>query len=237
VDQGQKMSVLDAMRTRVDETVERLAAKEFKIDPIAGVEFSHIPSVIGSMQKRHGLIIEQAILLAVDALPNYSAWAIPDFKVSRDATTLVARVNNVKLNPDWLPILEQNLAYGEKDKTLQIDVMAFNRDTGGLKALEIKRGYSSHDAGKKKSILKDTLCVQMLLSSYGKSEGLDVTGAEAKICNYYKSPEFHDRISINKDLLNDFFGGEVLGPVEEVNHYFRDRVHSLLRSTDTQTLD
>ncbi len=29
------MSILEAMRTRVDETVERLAAMEFKSDPIA----------------------------------------------------------------------------------------------------------------------------------------------------------------------------------------------------------
>ncbi len=95
--------------------------------------------------------------------------------------------------------------------------------------MEIKRGHSHHDAGKKKAILKDALCVQMLLKSYGeRAEGLRVERAESKICNFYKDREFSDRILLDKDDLDNYFGIEVLAPVEEVNHYFRQALHEML---------
>ncbi len=126
-------------------------------------------------------------------------------------------------------ILEQNLAYGDAAKTVQIDLMAYNRETNFLCALEIKRGYSHHDAGKKKAILKDALCVHMLLRSYGEVvEKLKIDRAEAKICNFYKDREFADQIMLDKDELDDYFGVEILGPVEEVNHYFRQQIHEML---------
>ncbi len=223
------VSILNALRPEVDATVARLAATDFKIDPIAGRKYSLIPAVIGSAQKRHGTLIEKAILAAVEASPNYAAWQYSEFRISNDAIGIAARVNNVKQNPDWLYILEQTLAYGDAAKTVQIDLMAYNRETNFLCALEIKRGYSHHDAGKKKVILKDALCVHMLLRSYGEGvEGLKVDRAESKICNFYKSREFADVIRLDKDELDDYFGAEILGPVEEVNHYYRQQIHEML---------
>lgn len=223
------VSILNILRPEVDATVANLAETEFRTDPIAGRRYSLIPAIIGSAQKRHGTLIEKAILAAVDANPNYTAWQVPEFRISNDAIGIAARVNNVKKNPDWLDILEQNLAYGVSAKTVQIDLMAYNRETGFLCALEIKRGYSHHDAGKKKAILKDMLCVQMLLRSYGeRQDGLNIDRAEAKICNFYKDREFADQILLDKDELDDYFGAEILGPVEEVNHYFRQQIHEML---------
>ena len=95
-------SILNILRPEVDATVANLAATKFKIDPIAGRQYSLIPAVIGSAQKRHGTLIERAILAAVDASPNYTAWQLPEFRISNDAIGIVARVNNVKQNPDWL---------------------------------------------------------------------------------------------------------------------------------------
>ncbi len=222
-------SILNTLRREVDATVANLAATDFKIDPIAGRRYSLIPAVIGSTQKRHGTLIEKAILAAVNASPNYTAWRLPEFLISNDAIGIAARVNNVKQNPDWLDILEQNLAYGDAAKTVQVDLMAYNRETKFLCAMEIKRGYSHHDAGKKKAILKDTLCIHMLLRSYGERvDGLNIHRAEAKICNFYKDREFADQIMLDKDELDDYFGAEILEPVEEVNHYFRRQIHEML---------
>ena len=186
-----------------------------------------IPAIIGSAQKRHGTLIEKAILAAVNASPNYTAWQFPEFRISNDAIGIVARVNNVKQNPDWLDKLEQNLAYGDAAKTVQVDLMAYNTETNFLCAMEIKRGYSHHDAGKKKAILKDTLCIHMLLRSYGERvDGLIVHRAESKICNFYKDREFADQIMLDKDELDDYFGADILGPVEEVN--LRQQIHEML---------
>jgi hypothetical protein len=42
-----------------------------------------------------------------------------------------------------------------------------------------------HDPGKRRSMLRDTLAVQVLLKSYGKQRGLDVKEAFSHIIFYY----------------------------------------------------
>jgi hypothetical protein len=49
-----------------------------------------------------------------------------------------------------------------------VDAIVLDKNTGILRAYEIKRGFGVHDSGKRRSMLRDTLCVQALLKSYGK---------------------------------------------------------------------
>lgn len=224
------MSIMRELKAEVDTSIEKLRTSNFKVDPIAGKQFSRIPSVIGSMQKRHGLIIEKAIFEAVSSYDHFTVWKEETFKVSSAVNHAISNVNNVKQNPDWLHLVDHDYPYGEKSTTLQIDILAFNRNTKNLYALEIKRGYSMHDAGKKKSILRNALAVQMLLKGYGKSElGVgDFNSAISKICSYYKVQEFPSEIQIDKDDLDDFFEVPIYEMVEEVNNYFRNQIHSLM---------
>jgi hypothetical protein len=67
--------------------------------------------------------------------------------------------------------------YSADGRTLQVDVLVFDRNTGSLKAYEVKRGTGLHDSGKRRSMLRDVLCVQVLLKSYGKQRTLDVKEA------------------------------------------------------------
>ena len=59
-------------------------------------------------------------------------------------------------------------------------------------------------------------------------DGLRIDRAEAKVCNFYKNREFADQIMLDKDELDDYFGAEILEPVEEVNHYFRRQLRNML---------
>ena len=96
------MSILEKLKPEIDASVARLAAKKFKIDPIAGKKYSRVPSVVGSMQKRHGLIVEKAIFEAIQSFSNYTVWTEPSFKVSNEVNVATSNINNVKQNPDWL---------------------------------------------------------------------------------------------------------------------------------------
>lgn len=234
-----EFSFSSSLKTMIDRTVEGLAGQKFKVDPIAGKAFSQLPSIVGSMQKRHGLIIESAIFEAVDRLPNYTAWKEPNFHISQDVQSAVASVNNVKQNPDWKHLLGNEYPYKTgTGKTLQVDLLAFNKTTSQAFAVEIKRGYSNHDAGKKKAILKDALSVQMLLKSYCEMElGTKIFEARSLICSFYKSSEFDPSVSVNKDTLDELFGADVLSYVENVNNYYRKNIHDLLRTLATQSAD
>ena len=56
--------------------------------------------------------------------------------------------------------------------------------TRALRAYEVKRGFGLHDSGKRRSMLRDTLSVQVLLKNYGKERGLDVQEAFSHIIFY-----------------------------------------------------
>jgi hypothetical protein len=140
---------------------------------------------------------------------------------------MVSTVHKVKANPDWLDFLKNNFEYGDVERTQQVDLIAYDQDRRKLIALEIKRGYGDHDAGKKKKILQEILATNLLLKSYGLDQKLKVESSEAYICSYYGSDEFSPQVSIDKDGLNRLFQVDILTAVEEVNHYYRKRIRAL----------
>ena len=90
---------------------------------------------------------------------------------------------------------------------------------------EVKRGTSSHDAGKKKNILRTFLETAMHLKHYAiDKQGLDVTGKDVKIVSYYGDKQFHNKIHLDKDSLDDFLDIEIVEDVEAVTHLYRKRI-------------
>jgi hypothetical protein len=97
-----------------------------------------------------------------------------------------------------------------------------------LRSYEVKRGNGDFDSGKQRSILNDLLAQQVLLKSYGELQGLPVSGAEAKIIFYYGRRSIKAPFSLVGAELDAHFKFDVLGPVELVNEYFRERLYGLL---------
>ena len=64
----------------IDATIERLNDKVFPPDPIAGPHFSRIVSVMSSAYKRHGYIIERAILEQLKTRPGLTVWTTRSFR-------------------------------------------------------------------------------------------------------------------------------------------------------------
>ena len=54
--------VLNLVKDEVEKTIQRLNTKQFTPDPIAGRHFSKITSILSSAYKRHGYILEHALL-------------------------------------------------------------------------------------------------------------------------------------------------------------------------------
>ena len=64
--------VLDLLKPDIEKTIRALDSKRFAPDPIAGPHFSKITSVMSSAYKRHGYILEHAILEALSVRPESS---------------------------------------------------------------------------------------------------------------------------------------------------------------------
>ena len=73
-------SILDLLKPEIEKTVTGLDSKLFDPDPIAGPHFSKITSVMSSAYKRHGYILERAILEALKLCPTSRFGVIQFFK-------------------------------------------------------------------------------------------------------------------------------------------------------------
>ena len=111
---------------------------------------------------------------------------------------------------------------------MQIDTIVYDKINETLNCYEIKRGNGLHDAGKRRSILRDLLCAQVLLKSYGEKKGLEVVSASSRIIFYYGQCSIRKPFSLTRDELDEHFNFEVMKHVEDVNEFFRKRLYDLL---------
>ena len=214
--------LLDQMRPSIDATIASLEKVEFREDPIGGLEYSRATSIISSAYKRHGQILEQALCLRLKSCPYFSVWSEPEFAVSAAADHIVS-----SSTPEQC--LSTNIPYGESVRTLQADILVYDKRANTLRAYEVKRGNGNFDAGKRRSILRDLLCTQVLLQSYGETKGFRVTVAEARIIFYYGICSLPKPFSLTGRELDDHFVFPVFDEMERVNMYFREKLCELLK--------
>lgn len=213
----------DRVKPLVDETVRRLAVKAFRTDPVAGDRYARATSIVSSAYKRHGKILEAAIYERLRDNNRLSVWTDPTFAVSTAADALVHTSSRADC-------LRSQLPYGEANRTLQVDIAVYDTVHRSLRTYEVKRGNGEHDAGKVRSIMRDLLCTHVLLKSYGQCRSHEVEQAEAKIIYYYGVRSVPAPLSLVREDLDEHFEYPVVEAVEQVNTYFRDRLHELLES-------
>ena len=215
--------LVSIMEPEVEETIQRLNARKFRSDPIAGPHFSKIVSVMSSAYKRHGFIIERAILEQLKLNPAFEAWEDRVFQVTSTADHIV---DGVLARPE--DVFGSETAYRNGHRTLQIDAIVYEAERCRIRAYEIKRGFGLHDAGKRRSILRDLLCLQILLRSYGQSRGLEIAEVSAHIIFYYGQCSIKKPFNLTNDELDEHFGWPVVEAVERVNARFKERLFSIL---------
>lgn len=207
----------------VDDTITALARAKFIEDPIAGSRHSRNTSIMSSAYKRHGKILEAALRESLKESNRHKVWHDDKFRISRAADALVGAQSEEQCRHSELP-------YGDKVRTIQVDMIAFDHADGVIRAYEVKRGNGQFDSGKIRSTKRDLLCLQLLLRSYGEVSGVKPSAGEAKIVFYYGLRSIPAPWSLTKSDLDHHFGFPVVERVEEANEYFRSKLHELLEA-------
>jgi hypothetical protein len=214
------VSYMETVKPVVDKTIFELSRTTFRPDPIGGPRYSRMTSIISSAYKRHGQIIERALIERLKESNRFTVWGEKTFAISAAAHNLAT--NNASA------CLKAQLPYGESHRTTQVDMLVYDFSDRVLRSYEVKRGNGDFDAGKQRSILNDLLAQQVLLKSYGEQRGLSISSAEAKIIFYYGRRSIKAPFSLIGAELDAHFKFDVYGPVELVNDYFRERLYGLL---------
>lgn len=206
--------LLARVEPHITRTIKSLERKTFDEDPIAG-PYSFAVSLFGSAYKRHGTIIEKALVEHLQARRGLKVWAEPQFKVSSAADSLATCYQDASSLPD------AHLPYGELVRTLQLDLIVFDNATGVVSAYEVKRGAGTHDSGKRRQMARDTVCTKVLLLNYAKDLGLAATDSRAHIIFYYGKMSVPPPIGLRGEDLDELFGAGTYAGLETVNTEFR----------------
>jgi hypothetical protein len=191
---------------------------------MAGDKYSRQTSIISSAYKRHGKILERAILEALKQNNHFLVWNEPEFWISGDAWRM-AQASKVQ------DCLKNQLVYGEKYKKMEVDVIVYDHIANTISAYEVKRGNGDFDRGKKDSILSTLLATNMLLKSYCEGvKSLKVDAYQARVIFYYGVVSLPKELSLTKYTLDAHFGFPVVDSVESVNQYFQQRLFALLEA-------
>ena len=211
------------MQPLIDDTVNKLVKKRFEEDPLLPGQYSRIASIVSSAYKRHGFILEQAILFRLSQNNNLFVWDDPKFGVSASAESLVSTFIDREedaLDTD-LPYLEDP---SNHVRTIQVDVLVYNKTDRSLTSYEVKRGNGTHDAGKKRSMKRDLLIQQTLLKSYGSKRNLDVSRVDSRIIFYYGQCSLPKPFSLVGDEIDAEFNWSIRDFVEEANRMLASRL-------------
>ena len=132
----------DRVLPDVEKTLDLLANKKFRLDPIAGEEYSRSTSIISSAFKRHGKIIEAALRERLKDKDEFVVWDEPLFNISQPANLISGNANDCE---------GASLLYGEEYRTIQIDLIVYDTINHTLRAYELKRVWVWY--GKSKSLI------------------------------------------------------------------------------------
>ena len=223
-------NVLDKLKPLIDETILKLSNPNFRKDPIGG-KFGFITSVISSAYKRHGAILEEAIVERLKECKHLEIFIEDKFPISQRASMLASQSGK-----DLDITAGTNLPYETKSpaRVLQIDCIVFNKRKRSISSYEIKRGNGAFDAGKKRSIRNDLLSTNFLLKNYGKLKKLNVKKSYSYIICYYGLRALPAPFSLVKEDLDSHFGASVVKEVEQVNNYFKNSLHTMIESKSNE---
>ena len=215
--------ILPFIEPEIEKTIEALNNKEFLPDPIMGVHFSRQVSLASSAYKRHGYILERALLEVLKARDGLTVWRDDAFQVCQTADALVTSA--IK---DHKSIEDAHIGYALGTRGLQVDVVVFNEAAKTISAYEVKRGFGNHDSGKRRNMNRDALCTKVLLRDYGKQRGCLAEKSYSHVVFYYGKMSVRPPIGISGTNLDEHFGFPVYEQLERVNARFKERLFQIL---------
>lgn len=215
-------SFVERLTPLVDDTIEKLGDASFREDPIAGKKYSRATSIMSSAYKRHGQILDHALLERLKDCSRLRVWAEPDFRLSYES------LQELQSGKSSSQLMRTQLPYGDKERSISFDLVVYDRDKLDLRCYNVKRGNGAYDGGKRKIIQAELTRAHMLLTDYGRAVGISARNSHAHVVFYYGVMSLPSPWSIAGNELDAHFDFPVHAAIEAVNRYFIDRLHRLV---------
>jgi len=211
-------SVSEAALARSAQTlVANAVASAFNEDPVIGPDLSRAISVVGSVVKRHGILLQTTAARALAASGRFEVLVDAEIPIVDAANELLLARNSID---DLARISIRADAASERIVTM--DLAVIDQEVGWAGIYEMKRGNGPVDGRTRRPIEHDLKAARLVLPSYLAKRGYkNITRVTAGVIDYYGGAGFHKDLKISRDDLDDHFQVPVRDSLDRVTACLR----------------
>lgn len=220
-----------AMQHYIDTVVETVILRTFGEDPVLGPQLSRMHSLLGSVIKRDGHIIQRAVTDALGDVEHLTVWRETRFPITAQADRLADAAGLESCLETSLPLT------GPIVRTVRVDACVIDHRSSTITCLEAKRGNACLDAGKRRQTLRDILCIAMLSKAYAASRSFKVDTGCARVLAFHGRVSLPPVVSLTGSDLDTYFGAPVRDAVVAASDYYSRRIRAELPNLLTLPTD
>lgn len=202
----------------VDTAVAEAFAKTYSADPLIPDEVAALRGPVDSVLRRHGLLIETALAVALDRSPDIEVMTQVAVPVSDAAIQLCLSNCDDKTIGLTLPVS------GAIAKTAVIDVVAHYPRSGRLIGVSVKRGGGAQGGTAARTASVELRAAAMILHAMLMGRGRVVSSTEVVTVDYLGRSGILAGTVVGADELDAFFGVPVRATIDAMTEYMSAKV-------------
>jgi hypothetical protein len=215
-------SIVRASRAVIDNAL----AGDFPIDPVIGPNLSKTFSIINSVVKRHGLLIQRTLGDALAASGRFEVLTEVPLPITEAAHDLLTSQNSDR---DLAKI--QLKADSKIIRMVTIDLIVVDTESGWAGAYDVKRGNGATETRKRRPIEHDLRASRLVLASFLAKYGYDdIRSVTTAVIDYYGASGFSKELKLTREQLDEHFGVPVLDTIDAMTAELQRALHAEMRT-------
>ena len=202
----------------VDTAVAEAFAKSYSADPLVPEDIAALRGPVDSVLRRHGLLIETALAVALDLSPKVEVMTQVAVPISEAAIQLCLSNADDRTIGLTLPVT------GSIAKTALIDVVVHYPRTGRLVAVSVKRGGGPQGGAAARNASVELRAAAMILRAMLMGRGRIVSSAEVVTVDYLGRSGILNGTVIGVEQIDAFFGLPVRATLDAMTSYMSAEV-------------
>jgi hypothetical protein len=202
--------------------IDNALAGDFPIDPVIGPNLSKTFSIINSVVKRHGLLIQRTLGDALAASGRFEVLTEVPLPITEAAHDLLTSQNSDR---DLAKI--QLKADSKIIRMVTIDLIVVDTQSGWAGAYDVKRGNGATETRKRRPIEHDLRASRLVLASFLAKYGYDdIRSVTTAVIDYYGASGFSKELK----LTREHFGVPVLDTIDAMTAELQRALHAEMRT-------
>lgn len=203
-----------------DAVVANARRAVFVSDPLLGPRLSQIGSVLASVVKRHGTLIELALKDVLERDDRYLLLRDVAVPITTTTQELVRTGTMAQLATTSVALT------GPIAQTVKLDLIVIDRQENRAFIAEVKRGGGKSESRKIHQVEWILRCAQVQAIAFLATLNYHVATARAVLIDVYGRAGYSPDLSVSGPAIDALFGVPVLDAVEAVTGLLTSRLHA-----------